>query len=249
MENFHKVAILQFLYLHLMMKFPVFILSLFLSLSAINTSQAQNKLIFEETFKMDQLQKQWFPLNGTWEIKDHTLYGSKDRNWAIILSNKSLPKNYILSFSAMATPKTYLFEVILNLNGSKFLGILLNQLENKVAIEDRSLYADLENKGTFIHTSGHVGLLPKVQRAKQNDWQEWKIQRSGNQIFVWINQEEVISFKDSSDFVKPKGQFGFAFNGDGALKDLKLWSLKGEDALPPKDFKGLPLLKPFFIFE
>jgi len=232
-----------------MMKFPVFILASFLAFSTVNTANAQRKLVFEENFKKNQLQKKWLTVNGKWEIKDQALYGSKDVNWAILLANKPLPEDYILTFSAMAAPKTYLFEVMLNLNGSKFLGILLNQLEDKVAIEDRSLFADLENRGTFIHTSGHIGIMPKVKRTRQHDWQDWKIQRSGNQFFIWINQEAVITFKDSSGFVKPQGQFGFAINGDAAIKDIKLWKLKGAHALPPEDFKSLPLLKPFFVFE
>ncbi len=188
-------------------------------------------------------------MNGSWEIKEQAIYGNKDSNWAILLANKPLTENYILTFSAKAEPNTYLFEVMLNLNGSKFLGILLNQLENKVAIEDRSLFGNLENRGSFIHTTGHIGTMPKVKRARQHDWQDWKIQRSGNQFFIWINQEAVISFKDSSGFVKPKGQFGFTFNGKGAIKDIKLWKTEGFDADSPKDFKGLDLLKPFFIFE
>ncbi|MBB2150283.1 hypothetical protein [Pedobacter gandavensis] len=232
-----------------MMKFPVFILSLFLAVNTVFTSNAQSKLIFEQDFKKNQLQKKWLTVNGSWEIKDAELHASKDINWAILLANKPLPEDYILTFSAIAEPKTYLFEVMLNLNGSKFLGILLNQLENRVAIEDRSLFANLENRGSFIHSSGHIGTMPKVKRTTQHDWQDWKIQRSGNQFFIWINQEAVISFKDSTGFVKPKGQFGFAFNGKGAIKNLKLWKLKGESALPPQNFKNLPLIKPFFVFE
>lgn len=232
-----------------MMKFPVSILVSFLALSTVFTANAQSKLIFEESFKKNQLQKEWLTFNGEWEIKEAALHAGKDINWAILLANQPLPEDYILTFSAIAEPKTYLFEVMLNLNGSKFLGILLNQLENRVAIEDRSLFANLDSRGSFIHTTGHIGKLSKVQRTTQHDWQDWKIQRSGNQFFVWINQEAVISFKDSTGFVKPKGQFGFAFNGTGAIKNLKLWKLKGESALPPQDFKGLPILKPFFVFE
>ena len=236
-----------------MTKFPVFVtilsLATLLAFSTAFTANAQTKLIFEESFKNNLHQKKWLTVNGSWEIKDQALYGSKDVNWAILLANKPLPEDYILTFSAMAAPKTYLFEVMLNLNGSKFLGILLNQLESKVAIEDRSLFADLENRGTFVHSTGHIGIMPKVGRAKQTDWQNWKIQRSGNQFFIWINQEAVITFKDKTGFVKPKGQFGFAINGEAAIKDLKVWQIKGEDALPPKDFKSPPLLKPFFVFE
>ncbi|MBC8987234.1 hypothetical protein H9X96_15780 [Pedobacter sp. N36a] len=236
-----------------MIKFQKLISAAFLtSLLIFNTAftaDAQRKLIFEENFKKNLHQKNWLTANGSWEIKDQALYGSKDVNWAILLANKSLPEDYVLTFSAMAAPKTYLFEVILNLNGSKFLGILLNQLENKVAIEDRSLFADLENRGTFVHSTGHIGILPKVGRTKQTDWQDWKIQRSGDQFFIWINQEAVISFKDKTGFVKSKGQFGFAINGDAAIKELKVWQIKGKDALPPKDFKSPPLLKPFFVFE
>ncbi|WP_316840851.1 hypothetical protein [Pedobacter gandavensis] len=232
-----------------MMKFPVFILSSFLAFSTTFTANAQSKLVFEESFKKNQLKKNWLTVNGNWEIKDAELHAAKDINWAILLADKPLPEDYILTFSAIADPKTYLFEVLLNLNGSKFLGILLNQLENKVAIEDRSLFANIDSRGTFIHTSGHVGIMPKVKRTTQHDWQDWKIQRSGNQFFIWINQEAVISFKDNSGFVKPKGQLGFAFNGTGAIKNIKIWKLKGESALPPSDFISLPLIKPFFVFE
>lgn len=236
-----------------MIKFHKFISATFLTaLLTFSTEfsvNAQSKLIFEESFKKGLDQKKWLTVNGSWELKDQALYGSKDVNWAILLANKPLPEDYILTFSAMAAPKTYLFEVMLNLNGSKFLGILLNQLENKVAIEDRSLFADLENRGTFVHSTGHIGIMPKVGRTKQTDWQDWKIQRSGNQFFIWINQEAILSFKDSSGFVKPKGQFGFAINGDAAIKNLKVWKITGEAALAPKDFKSLPLLKPFFVFE
>lgn len=225
------------------------ILFFFLTLVIISTVNAQNKLIFKETFRKDDLQESWLALNGDWKVKDFSLQGNKDANWAILLCNKPVPENYILTFSSLAEPGTYLFEVMLNLNHNKFLGILLNQFENRVAIEDRGLFANADMTGSFIHSVGHIGTMPKVERPKEHTWQDWKIQRSGNEFFIWINNEAITSFKDSTGFVKPKGQFGFAINGKASIRDVKLMKTKGESASPPKDFKGKPRIKPFFVFE
>ena len=221
----------------------------FLTLAIPPTVNAQSKLIFDETFRKEDLQKNWLTLNGKWEVKDLSIQGNKDANWAILLCNKPLPENYILTFSSLAEPETYLFEVMLNLNHNKFLGILLNQFENRVAIEDRGLFANVDMAGSFIHSVGHIGTMPKVERPKEHTWQNWKIQRSGNEFFIWINQEAITSFKDSTGFVKPKGQFGFAINGKGAIREVKLMKTKGDNSLPPKDFKGKSRIKPFFVFE
>lgn len=220
-----------------------------LTLAIASVANAQNKVIFKENFRKDNLQKNWLSLNGDWQVKDFSIQGNKDANWAILLCNKPLPENYILTFSSLAEPETYLFEVMLNLNHNKFLGILLNQFENRVAIEDRGLFANVGMSGSFIHSVGHIGTMPKVERPKEHTWQDWKIQRTGNQFFVWINNEAIIFFNDSTDFVKTKGQFGFAINGKASIKDITLMKTKGESSLPPKDFKGKPRIKPFFVFE
>ncbi|WP_342330105.1 hypothetical protein [Pedobacter sp. FW305-3-2-15-E-R2A2] len=220
-----------------------------LTLAIASVANAQNKVIFKENFRKDNLQKNWLSLNGDWQVKDFNIQGNKDANWAILLCNKPLPENYILTFSSLAEPETYLFEVMLNLNHNKFLGILLNQFENRVAIEDRGLFANVGMSGSFIHSVGHIGTMPKVERPKEHTWQDWKIQRTGNQFFVWINNEAITFFNDSTDFVKTKGQFGFAINGKASIKDITLMKTKGESSLPPKDFKGKPRIKPFFVFE
>jgi hypothetical protein len=224
----------------------LFSLVLFTITSIVN---AQSKAIFKENFKKDDLQKHWLSLNGSWEVKDQTIRGNKDANWAILLCNKHLPENYTLTFSSLAEPGTYLFEVMLNINHERFLGILLNQFENRVAIEDRGLFANLDMPGSFIHSVGHIGTMPKVLRPKAHTWQDWKIQKAGNEFFVWINNEAITSFKDSSGFVKTGGQFGFAINGKASIKNIELRKPGKKSALPPGNFKGKPLIKPFFVFE
>lgn len=232
------------------MNYRKILLLSFLIFSTTLITNAQSKIVFKETFGKNNLQKNWLTVNGDWEVKDHMLHGSRDVNWAILLCNKSVPENYILKFSALVEPESNLFEVILNLNGAKFLGILLNQLENRVAIEDRSLLLNLNQRGSFIQSTGHIGIMPKVDRPKQDTWQNWKIQRSGNQFFIWINDEEIISFTDTRNFVKPNGQIGFAVSGKAFIKEVQLLKTKGEDALPPPDFKGKPPVKKVdFHFE
>lgn len=45
--------------------------------------------------------------------------------------------------------------------------------------------------------------------------------------------------------LKTKGQFGFAINGKAEIREVKLMKTKGENSLPPKDFKGKPRINPF----
>lgn len=232
------------------MNYRKILLLFFLIFSTVLITNAQSKVVFKETFGKNKLQKNWLTVNGDWEVKDHMIHGSRDMNWAILLCNKSVPENYILTFSSLVEPESNLFEVILNLNGPKFLGILLNQLEDRVAIEDRSLLLNLDQRGSFIQSTGHIGTLPKVDRPKLYTWQNWKIQRTGNQFFIWINDEEVISFTDTRNFVKAKGQIGFAVSGKAFIKEVQLLSTKGDDALPPQNFIGKPPVKKIpFHFE
>ena len=226
------------------------IISVLLITTAVYTANAQTKTVFQEKYKDNSLRKNWNAVNGDWKVNEQTISGNKNVDWAILVSKKSLPKDYILTFSSLVDPKAYLFEVITNLNGEKYLGFLLNQLENRVAIEDRSLFADPVKAGTFIHTTGHIGKMPKVKKPSEHIWQNWKIQKTGTQIFVWINNDAIISLNDTTGIVKPKGKFGFAINGEAIIKDIKLEKTKGEASLPPKSFVWKsPLEKPFFIFE
>lgn len=226
------------------------ILSSLLVTVAVYTGYAQTKTIFQETYKSNTLQKNWHIVNGDWKISEQTITGNKNKDWAILVAKRSLPENYVLTFSSLVDPKAYLFELITNLNGEKYLGFLLNQLENRVAIEDRSLFADPIKNGSFIHTTGHVGLMPKVKKPAEHIWQNWKIQKTGNQIFVWINNDAIISFNDTVGMVKPKGKFGFAINGSATIKDIKLIKTRGAASLPPESFiLKSPLEKKFFVFE
>lgn len=227
------------------------IISFLLITIAVHTANAQTKILFQEKYKSNSLRRNWRVVNGDWKAEDQTITGNKNKDWAILVSKKSLPKDYILTFSSLVDPKAYLFEVITNLNGEKYLGFLLNQLENRVAIEDRSLFADpSKNGGSFIHSTGHIGLLPKVKKPSEYIWQNWKIQKTGNQIFVWINDDAIISFNDTKSFVKPEGNFGFAINGEAIIKDIKLMRTKGTASLPPDSFLlKSPIEKPFFVFE
>lgn len=226
------------------------ILSLLFIIFTVSTSNAQTRTLFEETYKTNSLQKNWHVVNGDWKLNEQTIIGNKNRDWAILVAKKSLPKDYILTFSSLVDPKAYLFEVITNLNGEKYLGFLLNQLENRVAIEDRSLFADPVKNGSFIHSTGHIGLMPKVKKPAEYIWQNWKIQKTGNQIFVWINNDAIISLNDTTGIGKPKGKFGFAINGEAIIKDIKLVKTRGAASLPPKSFVlRSPLEKKFFVFE
>lgn len=189
-------------------------------------------------------------MNGTLQADSRELQLSKDGNWAILLNNTTLPENYVLTFSALVEPGTYLFELMLNLSGQHFLGILNNQLESRVAIEDRSLFANPDKAGSYIHTTGHVGLLPKVELpAKFDIWQDWKVQKSGKQVYVWINGEEIITFKDTKGIIKTGGQFGFAVNGKASISNVQLFNTVGEAAVPPPAFKGKPPVRTWFVFE
>jgi len=80
-------------------------------------------------------------------------------------------------------------------------------------------------------------------------WIDWKVQKTGNQIFIWMNDEEIISLKDTMGIVKPKGKFGFAINGKAKIKSVTLLKTKGEASLPPANFKGRALIKPSFSFS
>lgn len=204
--------------------------------------------VFSDMFTNSRL-KQWNQINGNWEVdaKEKRVKGIKNSDWAILTSKKEMPDHYILTFSTLVEPSTHLFEVMLNLQNEKYLGILYNRLEGRVAIEDRSLFSDPKKEGSFIRTTGHIGKLPKVKIPMPDEWLDWKIQKSGNQFFVWINNEAVIQFTDSDGIVKNNGKLGFAINGIAQLKKVVLY--KQREAKVPEEFVGKPYEKPFFLFS
>lgn len=225
--------------------------TILLSSLLISTTQfanSQTKVIYKETFKQNSLKKNWFKVNGDWEIKDQTIQGARNSDWAILLGKKDLPLDYILTFSTLVDSSARLFEVMTNLNGEKYLGIMYDQLEKKVAFEDRSLFADPKKRG-YIYTTGNVGKLPRVQMKIEQIWLDWKVQKTGNQIFVWINNAPVVSFTDTIGLVKPKGKFGFTINGNAIVKDIRLEKTRKKSSLPPENFVGMPKILPFFLFS
>ena len=220
--------------------------------TVLGTIEAQQKLVFKDEFKKKKLGRRWENINGTWNIQQNTLEGAKNSKWAILLCKDDLPENYILSFSTLVgSVNTTLFEVMLNLNKEKYLGILLNQLDGNFAIEDRSLFPEEKaiEEGRYIETTGHVGMLPKVHNENKHVWLHWKIQKTNNEIYVWVNDESIISFAGISDITRnDKGKFGFAINGEAKIDNVKLFKTLKEASLPPSDFQGRKLIMPFFLF-
>lgn len=92
------------------MNYRKILLLFFLIFSTVLITNAQSKVVFEETFKKNKLQKNWLTVNGDWEVKDHMIHGSRDVNWAILLCNKSVPDNYILTFSSLVEPESNLLK-------------------------------------------------------------------------------------------------------------------------------------------
>jgi len=219
-----------------------------LAITGLQNTGAQTRSVFQENFTKQQLSKKWNTVNGDWQVKEGTVIGTRNKEWAILVSNKTLPENYILTFSTLVDPNAYLFEVIANLHEEKYVGILLNQLEDRVAIEDRSLYKHPATR--YIESTGNIGKLPKVKFLMEYRWLDWKIQKAGNQLFVWLNNEAVIVYTDTAAILKAGGKFGFAVNGAVTLKNIALYKTKKEAALPPADFQMKnPFEKPFFLFS
>jgi len=219
-----------------------------LLLGGVSGPKADFKIVFEEAFANARL-KQWNQVNGNWEVnsKEKLVKGSKNSDWAILTSKKELPDNYVLTFSTLVEPSAYLFEVMLNLQKEKYLGILYNQLEGRVAIEDRSFFVNPEKGRGYIRTTGHIGKLPKVKMPMSEQWLDWKIQKTGTTFFVWINNEEIIKFTEPVEMIKNNGKFGFAINGSAQLKNVVLYKQKKVAA--PQGFTGKPYEQPFFLFS
>lgn len=209
------------------------------------------KLVLKDDFAKKKLSSKWSVVNGDWSVKDSCLVGSRNSDdWGIILSRKKLPENYILTFSALPDSAANLFEIIANLKGEKFFGIMQNQLEESIELEDRSLYSKKNRikEKTLVRTTGNIGQLPEIKYPNSYEWMHWKILRTGNQVYIWINDEDIISFTDKIDLLNTKGKFGFIISGKVRIKDICLYSVKEEEALPPKDFEGKPAIFHMFFF-
>lgn len=217
-------------------------------MAAISSPKSDYREVFREEFKNTRL-RQWKQVNGSWEVNtsEKTLVGNKNKDWAIVTAKKELPDNYVITFSTLVEPSAYLFEVMLNIQNEKYLGILYNQLEGRVAIEDRSFFVNPEQKRGYIRTTGHVGKLPKVKILMPEQWLDWKIQKTGTTFFVWINNEEIIKFTEPAEMIKSNGKFGFAINGSAQLKNVVLY--KQKKVKVPEGFIGKPYEQPFFLFS
>ncbi len=209
------------------------------------------KLVFRDDFSKGKLSQKWDIVNGDWSVNNACLSGSRTSDdWGIILSRKKMPENYLLTFSALSDSAANLFEIIANLKGEKFFGIMQNQLEEAIKLEDRSLFSP-ENRikeKTLVCTTGNIGQLPEINYPNSREWLHWKILRTGNHIYIWINDEDVISFTDKIDLLNTKGKFGFIISGKVQIKNIHLYSLKKEEALPPQNFEGRPLVWRMFLF-
>ncbi|MDL2215004.1 hypothetical protein LJC00_02300 [Dysgonomonas sp. OttesenSCG-928-M03] len=213
---------------------------------------SSQKIIFKDDFQKDKLDRKWKVENGDWTVQDGVMSGVRNQNgWGVILVNKKLPEDYILTFSAFPDSTAYFFEIILNLKKEKFLGILQNQMEQTIDLEDRSLFSPKNRikQNKFVCTTGHIGALPEFDFQNQYDWLNWKIQKIGKMIYLWINDVEVMSFSDSDDLLNPKGKFGFIIHGKVQIKDVKLYETKKEASYPPTNFKGKPRKCIPFFFE
>ena len=210
----------------------------------LNSCRTVEKTVYSENFTQSQLTKEWNILTKEWTVSDGILYGNGTQpDWSILLNKKELPKDYILEFSSWIETDERLLEVILNLHEVKFVGLLMNYLEESVELEDRNLYDKEGNPD--IRTLENIGKFPEVTYPKKFSWNEWKIQKVGNQLFVWINGEEIVKLDGAINILKDGGQFGFATSGKVKIKDIQLKTSK----LPaPKNFVGKTDTNNFFLF-
>lgn len=202
------------------------------------------KLVYSEKFKTSDLKTNWEILVDQWHVTNQILYGEGTRpDWSVIVNKKELPQDYILEFSSWLETDERLFEIILNLNDGKFVGLLMNYLGATVELEGRSLY-DKDGRVDIRTTPDMVGKLPNVNFPKKDSWNQWTIQKTGDKLFVLIDGEEVIKL-NRADLLKDGGQFGFVTSGQVKIKDIKLKTSKKS---APKKFKGKADNRFFFLF-
>lgn len=213
------------------------------------------KLVFKDNFnRPGKFKKQWEVINGQWNVADNAVSGMQNSEWAVMLARKKLPEDFILTFSARMEPGSVLFELILGLQEEKYLGIYVYEIENKAAIEDRSLFLGEKyaQERTYIRSTGNIGRLPQKNYQFNYEWMAWKIQKTGNQLFVWINNEQVFGYDDTRGFLQPNGRFGFALKGAGQIENVQLYSTKNEASLPPAGFEtqaSREFEMPFILFS
>lgn len=211
--------------------------------------------VYQENFnKPNKLKQRWEVINGQWTVADNAVTGKQSSGWAVMLSRKKLPEDFILTFSACMEPGSTLFEVILGFKEEKYLGVYVYEIENKAAVEDRSLFIGEKavQERTQIRSTGNIGMLPRQDYQFNNEWMVWKIQKTGSQLFVWINNEPVIGYDDTRGLLESGGRFGFALKGTGQIQNVQLFSTKDEASLPPADFATQSSRKPetrFFLFS
>ena len=221
---------------------PIVILCCFTALGTVN---AQEKLVFKDDFKKENPRRRWTDVNGIWNIKQNL--PKENPNWAILLCKKKLPEDYILTFSVLVDSSTVSFEVILNRNEEDHLGILFLQAQNNISIQQRSFYYTDTSETRVWSTGFHF--IPKVHQENKYVWQRWRIQKARDEIYLWIDDESVVSFTGISDITRnDKGKFGFATNGKVKIENVKLFKTQNEASLSPSDFQERELILPFILF-
>ena len=234
-----------------------------LCFTVLGTVKAQQKLVFKDEFEKEKPGKQWIDANGTWSSTHHLPEGSNIPNWAILLCKKELPEEYILTFYVLVDSSTGVFKVMLNLYEESFLAIQLYQRDNEISVEERHLYfSDISSysgqrkrkkvieKETHIWPTMQDIFLPKVNHESKHVRQHWKIQKTNNEIYLWIDDEPIVSSANISEIARNgKGKFGFATNGKVKIDNVKLFKTQKDASLPPTDFQGRERIIPIFIFS
>lgn len=234
--------------------FFVFVLVLAAIVFMAGCDPGPRQLVFQENFKKPKnLSKRWEVISGQWTVAENTVTGANS-GWAVMLSRKKLPDDFILTFSARMEPDSVLFEVILGFKEEKYLGVYIYEIENKAAVEDRSLFSGEKyaQERSLIRTTGNIGALPKENYQFNYEWMAWKIQKTGDQLFVWINNEQVIGYHDTRGLLQPGGRFGFGLKGVGHIQNVQLFSTKDEGSLPLAGFEtkaSRERQRPIFLFS
>lgn len=224
-------------------------MGLLLCILSLNLSHAKSTTLLQDPLTQSLLGKPWYSINGSWQTGSQGLSGTKNADWGILLAQQTLPGNYTLTFSTLVDPNASLFEVMLNLKKNRFVGVLYNQLDKTLAIEDRSLFDDPEKHHGYIRTTGHIGQLPKVDLNPKPEWVHWRIQKTGKTLYIWLNDQPMLAYTDRAHILKTGGYFGFAINGQSSIKNLSLSRDQGDAALPPSPFQAPPRQRPFFLFS
>lgn len=211
--------------------------------------------VYKDSFSNDsRFKKHWTIINGTWTVADNSLTGDFNSDWTVILGKKALPEDFILTFDARMEPKSVILEVILGFKEEKYLGVYIYQIENVAAIADRSLFLNEKyvKQGTYIRSTGNIGKLAKQPYQFNYEWMYWKIQKTGSQLYIWINGEPVIAYNDTQGLLNSGGRLGFAVKGAAQIQDVRLFNTKNQELPAPQGFAGKTERKseqPLFLFS